>query len=212
MKVLAIVRIELTRIFRWRANIFFLLIMPMGLILLLGVAFGNTNARVGVVAKDNGPLAKQLVAALGKQPGLDSRAYGGQGSLEKAVERGYVSAGLVIPRDYDARIQAGKSVLIRYFARPDSLAPQVRIAVESAVAAQGSNIAAARIVSECSDDLARRRAPARECRQGRAARQRRAAVRQGRQVSRVAGASSSVALALSFCSSSSSRRSPARSG
>ena len=39
MKVLAIVKTELTRTFRWRANIFFLLIMPMGLILLLGVAF-----------------------------------------------------------------------------------------------------------------------------------------------------------------------------
>ncbi|MGD0273347.1 MAG: ABC transporter permease [Gaiellaceae bacterium] len=146
MRVLAIVRIELTRIFRWRANIFFLLIMPMGLILLLGVAFGNTSARVGVIKQENGPLAEQLVRALGNQPGLDTRSYDGQGSLEKAVERGYVSAGLLIPRDYDTRIRAGRPVAVRYFARPDSIAPEVRIAVESAVAAQGSNIAAARIV------------------------------------------------------------------
>jgi ABC-2 type transport system permease protein len=148
VKVLAIVRIELKRIFRWRANVFFLLIMPMGLILLLGVAFGNTNVRVGVFKQDNGPFAGQLVKALDNQPGLDVRSYGGQGSMEKAIERGYVSAGLVIASNYDARIQAGKPVALRYFARPDSLAPQVRIAVESAVSAQGSKIAAARLVHD----------------------------------------------------------------
>jgi len=146
VRVLAIVGVELTRIFRWRANIFFLLIMPMGLILLLGYAFGSSNARVGVVEKANGPFAKQLIAALKSQPGLDATSYGGQSGLEKAVERGYVSAGLLIPTDYDVRIRAGRPAVIRYFARPDSVAPEVRIAVESAVAAQGSNIAAARIV------------------------------------------------------------------
>ncbi len=146
MKVLAIVRTELTRTFRWRANIFFLLIMPMGLILLLGIAYGNSNARFGVFEKGDGALAGQLVKALRSEPGLDVRGYGSQDSMEKAVERGYVSAGLVIPSSFDARIQAGKPVALRYLARPDSLAPQVRIAVESAVSAQGSDIAAARIV------------------------------------------------------------------
>jgi ABC-2 type transport system permease protein len=146
IRILAIVRTELTRIFRWRANIFFLLIMPMGLILLLGVAFGNSNARVGVYKQENGSLAAQLVKALDNQPGLDTRSYGSQASMEKAVERGYVSAGLVIPKSYDSSIQAGTPVALGYFARPDSLAPQVRFAVESAVSAQGSDISAARVV------------------------------------------------------------------
>ena len=146
MRVLAIVKTELTRTFRWRANIFFLLIMPMGLILLLGVAFGSSATRVGVVQKENGQLANRLVASLGDQSGLDTKSYDSLGSLEKAVERGYVSAGLVLAADYDQRLQAGKTVSIRYFARPDSLAPQIRVALESAVAAQGSTLVAARIV------------------------------------------------------------------
>lgn len=146
MKVLAIVKTELTRTFRWRASIFFLLIMPMGLILLLGVAFGNSATRVGVVQKENGQLANQLVAALGDQPGLDTKSYDGLDSLEKAVERGYVSAGVLLGADYDQHLQAGKAVTIRYFARPDSSAPQIRVALESAVAAQGSSLIAARIV------------------------------------------------------------------
>jgi ABC-2 type transport system permease protein len=146
MRVLAIVKTELTRTFRWRANIFFLLIMPMGLILLLGVAFGSSASRIGVVEKGKGQLARQLVTALGDQPGLDTKSYDSLGSLEKAVERGYVSAGLVLGADYDQRLQAGKAVTVRYFARPDSLAPQIRVALESAVAAQGSTLVAARIV------------------------------------------------------------------
>ncbi|MHB8059365.1 MAG: ABC transporter permease [Gaiellaceae bacterium] len=146
MRVLAIVKTELTRTFRWRANIFFLLIMPMGLILLLGVAFGSSASRVGVVEKGKGQLAGQLVTALGAQPGLDTNSYDSLGSLEKAVERGYVSAGLVLGADYDQRLQAGKAVTIRFFARPDSVAPQIRVALESAVAAQGSALVAARIV------------------------------------------------------------------
>ena len=146
MKVLAIVRTELTRVFRWRANVFFLLIMPMGLILLLGMAFGNSNTRVGVVTGENGSLARQLIKELGSQPGLETRSYAGRSALEKAVERGYVSAGLVIPGNYDRRLRAGKPASIDYFARPDSLGPQVRIAVEAAVSAQGSDLTAARIV------------------------------------------------------------------
>jgi len=146
MKVLAIVRTELTRTFRWRANIFFLLIMPMGLILLLGAAFGNSSARVGILKQENGPLAAQLVKNLGAQPGLDTRSYASEGALEKAVERGYVSGGLVIAPNYDQRLRSGKTAGLRYFARPDSLAPQIRVAVESAVSAQGSTLLAARIV------------------------------------------------------------------
>ena len=145
MRVLAIVRTELTRVFRWRANIFFLLIMPMGLILFLGMAFGNSNTRVGVVKGESGSLARQLVAELGLQPGLETRSYGNKSALEKAVERGYVSAGLVIPGNYDRLLRTGKPASIDYFARPDSLAPQVRLAVEAAVSAQGSDLTAARI-------------------------------------------------------------------
>jgi ABC-2 type transport system permease protein len=147
VKVLAIVRTELTRTFRWRANIFFLLIMPMGLILLLGVAFGSSNAHIGVVTQENGPLARQMVKTLDAQPGLDTRSYGSIGSLEKAVERGYVSAGLLIPTGFDSRLGDGKAVTVRFFARPDSQAPQIRVAVESAAAAQSGTIIAARLVS-----------------------------------------------------------------
>jgi ABC-2 type transport system permease protein len=146
MKTLAIVGTELRRVLRWRANIFFLLIMPMGLILLLGVAFGSSSARVGVVRAGNGPLARELASALDNQPGLDTRGFGSERALERAVERGYVSAGLVIPSDYDQRLRAGKTVGLPYLSRPDSLAQQVRVAVEAAVNEQGSLVAAARSV------------------------------------------------------------------
>jgi ABC-2 type transport system permease protein len=52
----------------------------------------------------------------------------------------------VIAPNYDQRLRGGKTAGLRYFARPDSLAPQIRVAVESAVSAQGSMLLAARIV------------------------------------------------------------------
>jgi ABC-2 type transport system permease protein len=160
VKVLHIVRTELLRTFRWKANIFFLLIMPMGLILLLGVAFGSSNPRIGVVEQAKGPLADRLVEALDSRPGLDIQSYGSLRSLEKAVERGYVSAGLLIPDGYDRRLKSGQTVTARFFARPDSQAPQIRVAVESAAADQSATITAAKMVetgSEMSLPVALRR-------------------------------------------------------
>jgi ABC-2 type transport system permease protein len=147
MKVLAIVTNELRRTLRWRANVFFLLIMPMMVILLLGVAFGNQNAVIGVTGS-KAPLATKLTKALNAQPGLDIRRYGDEKSLEKAVERGYVTAGLVIPANYDSRLASGRSAKVEYSARPGTLAQQVQVALEAAVAAQGSVLSASRAVQQ----------------------------------------------------------------
>lgn len=150
MKLLSIVGTEVRRTFRSRVSIFFLLVMPMILILLLGLAFGNENARFGVVGGPSGGgsggLAAELTEALAAQPGLDLRSYDDRASLESAVERGYVSAGVLIPEDYEQLLRAGQRAEILYIARPDSLAQNVRFALESAVAEQGSVIAAAEVV------------------------------------------------------------------
>ena len=43
MKVFAIAVTDLRRLLRWRANIFFLFVLPMLIILLLGAAFGGSG-------------------------------------------------------------------------------------------------------------------------------------------------------------------------
>lgn len=65
-----------------------------------------------------------------------------------AVERGEVSAGVVIPPGYDRTIRSGDTATLRYLARADSLATQLRSALEAAVASESAVVRAARFVEQ----------------------------------------------------------------
>ena len=106
------------------------------IILLLGSAFGGAGrARIGVVGgtgRPAGPLRSRVRSP--RQQSVRIERYASEGSLQNAVARGTVEAGLVIPAGYDAAARSGRSVRLRYFARPSSIAQQLRAAIESAVA------------------------------------------------------------------------------
>ena len=71
MKALAIAGTDLRRLFRFRLNVFFLFVLPMLIILLLGSAFGGSGkARIGVAGGTDGPLARALSTALAAQPSV----------------------------------------------------------------------------------------------------------------------------------------------
>ena len=147
MKALVIAGNDLQRLFRFRLNVFFLFILPMLIILLLGTAFGAADrARIGVVGGSGGPLARALVGALAAQPSMRVERFGDEGSLSSAVAQGRIEAGLVLPATYESAVRSGRTVRLRYFARPDSIAQQLRATVESAVADQSSLLGAARLV------------------------------------------------------------------
>ena len=147
MKVLTIAANDLRRLLRWRANIFFLFVLPMLIILLLGAAFGGSGtARVGVIEGRSGPLARQFLAALDARPAIELRRYSSTTGLQHAVARGDVDAGLVLPAGFDSRLREGNSASVSYFARPNSAAQQVRATIESVAAEQGRLLAAAQVV------------------------------------------------------------------
>jgi linearmycin/streptolysin S transport system permease protein len=144
MKVLAIASNELRRLLRWRANLFFLFVLPMLIILLLGAVFGGSEkARIGVVGPARGALAQQFVAALRARPSTQVTSYSTVQDLRRAVAHGHADAGLVIPSDYDARLRQGAAVTLGYFARPDSVAQQLRPTVQSVAADQSRAVVAA---------------------------------------------------------------------
>ena len=147
MKALTIAVNDLRRLFRDRTNVFFFFLLPMLIILLLGAAFGGSDrARIGVAGGTGGPLALALTHALEAQPSVRVDRLGSEGSLRSAVARGRVEAGLVIPAGYDTDARAGQTVRLRYFARPDSIAQQLRATIESVVAGQSGLLGAARLV------------------------------------------------------------------
>jgi ABC-2 type transport system permease protein len=141
MKALAIAATDLRRLMRWRANFFFLFVLPMMIILLLGAAFGGSNrARIGVVGGERGALSRQFVAALDARPSIELRAYRDRDELQRAVARGRLDAGLLIPAGYDSRVAAGERATLAYFGRPDSVAQQLRATIESVAAEQGQTL------------------------------------------------------------------------
>ena len=75
MKVLTIAGNSVRLLFRDRSNIFFVLILPIVLILVIGLMFGGAfTPRVGVVLVDDGPSAADLADHLDATEG--SRSFG----------------------------------------------------------------------------------------------------------------------------------------
>jgi ABC-2 type transport system permease protein len=165
VKVLTIAATDVQRLLRWRANIFFLFVLPMMIILLLGAAFGGSDkARIGFVG-DGGPLAQRFVGALSAQASVQIIRYTSRPTLEHAVAHGDVDAGLILPAHYDAAIGAGTGVSLGYIGRPDSVAQQLRTTIQSVADSQSRALAAARALQQTlrlsfTEALARARAAA----------------------------------------------------
>ncbi len=147
MRALTIAGTDLRRLVRWRANIFFLFVLPMLIILLLGAVFGGAQtARVGVLDRDRGPLARQFTSALAARPGTLLVVYRNASVLQKAVAHGDVDAGLLIPAGYDSRLRQGRTATLGFLARPSSIAQQLRPTTQSVAAEQSILIAAAQVL------------------------------------------------------------------
>lgn len=149
MKALAIAATDVRRLLRWRGNLFFLFVLPMLIILLLGAAFGGSQkARIGVLSRDKGALAQQFITALSNRPSTHLVRYRSNGALQKAVARGDVDAGLALPPNYDSRLERGQSMSLSNFGRPTSVAQQLRPTAQSVAADQSRMLAAAQALQQ----------------------------------------------------------------
>jgi ABC-2 type transport system permease protein len=145
VKALVIAGTNLRRMFRERSTIFFVIVLPMLIILLLGAAFGGRfTPQVGTVATGSGQLGEELVATLDENEDVDVKRYETEGELLTAVERGNVQAGLIVPAGYDETLRGGGQEALSYLARPDQLGQQLRSTVDAAVAEQAGLLRAAR--------------------------------------------------------------------
>jgi ABC-2 type transport system permease protein len=146
MKALVIARTNMVRTFRDRTGLFFIVVLPLILIIVLGMTYGGMNtARIGVAGADGGPLAADLVASLHTtETRLEVRRYATAGELRDAVERGFVQIGLAIPADYDAQLTGGGMAQVEIVAQANTLASSVRTAIDDGIATQAAQVRAAR--------------------------------------------------------------------
>ncbi|GAA2723872.1 linearmycin resistance permease LnrM [Actinocorallia aurantiaca] len=131
--------------FRDRSNVFFVFLMPLMLILIVGAAFGSGGeARLGVVVQDGGPLAARMAAELHELPGLEVSTEDDAGQLVADVERGRLEAGVVIPEGYGEAVRTGSAGTLRFVSRPGLTGTLVGFNVRAAAGREAERLKASR--------------------------------------------------------------------
>jgi ABC-2 type transport system permease protein len=154
MTALTIAGANLRRTLRDRTNLFFVVLFPLLMITVLGLAFGGQTApRVAVVADGTQPLARALVADL-EATSLEVQSYDDRAAAVNDVETGRVEAALVVPATYQARLERGADVTVEYLSRADRSAQQVAMIVRGVVDGQAARVRVARtLASRLGGDL-----------------------------------------------------------
>jgi len=151
MRVLAMAGVTLRRLARDRLALFFVVLLPVVIILVIGITVadsGSDRLPVGVLDRGAGPLGAELQADLATSPALEPRAYDDLDGLRKAVRRGVVAAGVVLPAGYDQALRAGRDAEVTFVVDQTRSAPAaVRSAVAAAVTRQAAIVQAARFAA-----------------------------------------------------------------
>lgn len=146
-KILAIAQANLTRTFRDRLGMFFIVVLPLILIVVLGITYGGQGSiRIGVADGDGSSLSSALIDSIGAadEAQIEIRRYGSDAELEDAVARGFVNFGLSIRSGYEAALKEGRNAEVAYVAPATTAASAVRATVERAVSGQDALVRAAR--------------------------------------------------------------------
>lgn len=150
MKIAAIASKSLLQIWRDRTALFFTILLPFAIILIIGLAIGGfsaTRVPVGVLRGGSGPLTSDLLRRLDRAP-LLPRAYTSEDKLRRDVRRGVIVGGVIVPADYDAALRAGHAVDVAFVADlAHGFPAAVRSAVQAAVSGQGAELQAADFTS-----------------------------------------------------------------
>ncbi|MDH3249562.1 MAG: ABC transporter permease [Acidimicrobiia bacterium] len=147
MSILSIARNALRRLFRDRSNIFFVFLLPIALVLLIGAQFGGGfTPTVGVTAPAGDPLSDQLVSELADLYEIDE--YESREELVLAVERGWVESGIEVPAGFTESVTARERPQIGYLSQPDTSGQGVQTAVAATLERILAPITAASVVAE----------------------------------------------------------------
>jgi len=152
VKALVMAGSALRRLARDRLALFFIVLLPVVIILIIGLTFGDAASDrlpVGVVDQGAGPLGGELRSQLAASEALDARDVEDEDALRKAVRRGVVAAGVVLPAGYDETLRAGGRAEVTFVVDQTRPAPApVRSAVAAVVARQAAQVRAAVLAGE----------------------------------------------------------------
>lgn len=152
MKSGAIALLNIRRLVRQRTTLFFTLALPVIIILVIGLAterFEETSMPVGVTQEGPGPWSDALVRSIAELSAAEVETFADAGSLRRAIRRGVVEAGVVLPASYDTLLGSGREAEVVFVADVARGFPAaLRAGVAAAVADQARTLQAARFATE----------------------------------------------------------------
>lgn len=145
-----IAAIQLRRAVRDRTGLFFVVALPVIIIMLIGSTFGSMESfSVGVVDRDGTATSAALVAALDDTEGVDVERFDSLDALRRDVRTGSVAAGLVLTAGYGAAVDRGDDATVELIADPTSASTAaVQATVRAAVGDEAVHIAGARAAAD----------------------------------------------------------------
>lgn len=139
--MLAFTQVALTRLVRDRTNVFFIVLFPLLLVMLIGMQFsGGGTTRLGVVDGAHTEIRTHLLASDVDVELVDLRD---EAAARGAVEAGDVDAAVVLPREA-ASVTATDTARVAFIGNPGASDLAIRSLVASAVAAVDAPIRAQR--------------------------------------------------------------------
>ena len=148
MKALSIAATGVRMLFRDKTNYFFVFILPLGIIVIVGSLFGSGFApSVGMVAPESG-VGAVLADRLRSEADVEIVMHDDVDDLLLAVERSNVQAGVVIGPEFESDLAAGSQARVGFVARPDSSGPQLQALITTVVARFSAEVTAARVAGD----------------------------------------------------------------
>lgn len=135
---------------RDRSWLFFLLLLPVLIMVVIGISFtGDDRLVVGLHAEDRSPAAVAIERAVRDAEGFEVRDYDDREALADAVRGGGVAAGVLVPRGLGAAVEAGRRAELRVLSvATDESALTIRATVQGVLDRVGAPLVAARLVAE----------------------------------------------------------------
>lgn len=151
MTALAVTRATLTRVLRDRTALFFMVLLPVAIIVVIGVTVsGFDRFRIGLVQTGRpGSVAQELTSELRNAPGLRISSYGTEADARTALRRVELDAVVLVPAGLDADVRAGRTVTVRVLVEPSGSAGHGAVSSVSAVVAEhAARLQAARFADD----------------------------------------------------------------
>ncbi|WP_078620494.1 MULTISPECIES: ABC transporter permease [Streptomyces] len=159
LAALAVTRATLTRMVRDRTSFFFVLLLPVAIILIIGATVTDFDRfRVGVVPAHSGANAAELATALQHDSRLKGRLYDDQRTARTALRRSELDAVVLIPDGLDSAVRQGRTVTVPVLVEPrGSTGYAAASSVSAAVSQHAGRLQAARFAAvETGSDFDRR--------------------------------------------------------